>query len=147
MSNAEGTRVVEPLTEKLLEELLDADDPAAFADEHALAHRDLPVYLTQLLAEKGLKRSEVVRAAGLDATFGYQIFKGQRKASRDKVLQLAFALSCTLREANRVLKAAGHSELYCKDRRDAIIIFCISRGCDLRKTDEELFRFGEATIS
>ncbi len=137
----------EPLTEELLDELLDAPDPAAFADKHAFEQRDLASYLTCLLEEKGLKRSEVVRAAGLDATFGYQIFKGQRKASRNKVLQLAFALSCTLREANRVLKAAGHNELYCKDRRDAIIIFCLTHGCDLHKTDEELFRFGEATIS
>ncbi len=142
-----GRGVEEPLTEKLLEELLDAPSPEAFAESHNLVQRDLASYLTQLLAEKGLKRSEVVRAAGLDATFGYQIFKGQRKASRNKVLQLIFALSCSLREANRVLKAAGHNELYCKDRRDAIIIFCLSHGCDLRKTDEELFRFGEATIS
>ena len=137
----------EPLTEELLDELLDAPDPAAFADKYAFEQRDLASYLTCLLEEKGLKRSEVVRAAGLDATFGYQIFKGQRKAARNKVLQLAFALSCTLREANRVLKAAGHNELYCKDRRDAISIFCLTHGCDLHKTDEELFRFGEATIS
>ncbi len=141
-----GAHVMEPLTEKLLEELLDAPDPAAFADAHAFEQRDLASYLTRLLEEKGLKRSEVVRAAGLDATFGYQIFKGQRKASRNKVLQLVFALACTLREANRVLKAAGHNELYCKDRRDAIIIFCLTHGLDLRATDEELFRFGEATI-
>lgn len=147
MPGAEGAACVEePLTEKLLEELLDAPNPDAFADKHSFEQRDLGSYLTQLVTEKGLKRSEVVRAAGLDATFGYQIFKGQRKPSRNKVLQLIFALSCSLREANRVLKAAGHNELYCKDRRDAIIIFCISRDCDLHRTDEELFRFGEATI-
>ena len=43
-------------------------------------------------------------------------------------------------------KAAGVSELYCKDRRDAIIIFCIDRGCSLQKVNEELYRFGERTI-
>ncbi len=137
--------VEEPLTEELLDELLDAPAPEAFVDG-AFANRDLASYLTQLADEKGLKRSEVVREAGLDATFGYQIFKGQRGASRNKVLQLAFALSCSLREANRALKAAGHNELYCKNRRDAIIIFCLAHGCDLRKTEEELFRFGEETI-
>ncbi len=144
---AEGMRrVEEPLTEELLDELLDAPTAAAYACEHAFVERDLASYLTQLADEKGLKRPDVVRAAGLDATFGYQIFKGQRKASRDKVLQLIFALSCSLREANRVLKAAGHNELYCKNKRDAIIIFCLSHGYGLHKTDEELFRFGEATI-
>ena len=62
------------------------------------------------------------------------------------MLQLVFAMHCTLKEANRMLQAAGHSALYCKNRRDAIIIFCLNKGMDLRTTDEELYRFGEQTI-
>ena len=142
----EGASVDEPLTEELLHELLEAPSPVAFTEAHGIAHRDLAAYLNQLLEEKGLKRSDVVRAAGLNETFGYQIFKGQRKASRDKVLQLAFALECNLLETNRLLKAAGVNELYCKDRRDAIILFCIDRGLGLQRTDEELYRFGEETL-
>ena len=41
----------------------------------------------------------------------------------------------------------GANELYCKNRRDAIVIFAISHGYTLQKTEEELYRFGEATIS
>ena len=99
----------EPLTDELLQELLDAPDPRAFAERH-------------------------------------RIFMGQRGASRNKVLQLAFALGLTLKEADRLLQAAGASGLYCKDRRDAIIIFCLDHGYSLQKTDEELYRFGEDTI-
>ena len=139
-------RVEEPLTEELLEELLEASDPRAFADRHRLARRTLSGYLQQLLEEKGLERAEVVRRAGLNDTFGCQIFMGQRGASRNKVLQLAFAMGLSLREANRLLQAAGVNELYCKNRRDAIIIFCLDRGCSLQKADEELYRFGEETI-
>ena len=87
-----------------------------------------------------------MRRAGLNDTFGYQIFMGPRGASRNKVLQLAFALGLTLKEADRLLQAAGASGLYCKDRRDAIIIFCLDHGYSLQKTDEELYRFGEDTI-
>lgn len=136
----------EPLTEELLQELLSAADVRAFADGHCAAQRSLSDYLQQLLDEKGLERSVVVRAAGLNDTFGYQIFMGQRGASRNKVLQLAFAMGCTLREANRLLQAAGANSLYCKNRRDAIIIFCLDHGYGLQKTDEELYRFGEDTI-
>lgn len=136
----------EPLTENLLQELLDAADPVEFAARQRLFERDVPGYLQQLLDERGLKRSQVVRDAGLNATHGYQIFTGQRGGSRDKLLQLAFAMGLTLRETNRLLRAAGHSELYCKSRRDAIIIFCINRGYSLQKTDEELYRFKEQTI-
>lgn len=136
----------EPLTDELLSELLDSPDPVKFVRKHRITQRSLPHYLQQLLDEKELKRAEVVRAAGLDATYGYQIFMGQRKPTRDKVLQVIFALKCTLQEANRVLQAAGHNELYCKNRRDAIIIFCLDHDRTLQETDDELFRFGEQTI-
>ena len=136
----------EPLTEELLQELLAAPDPHAFAERHRLEKRTLSEYLRQLLEEKGLERAETVRRAGLNDTFGYQIFMGQRGASRDKVLQLAFAMGLSLKEANRLLQAAGANELYCKNRRDAIIIFCLDRGYPLQKADEELYRFGEDTI-
>lgn len=136
----------EPLTDELLEELLSAPDPRTFMREHRLRARSLSDYLQQLLDEKGLRRIDVIHAAGLNETFGYQIFTGARKAGRDKVLQLAFAMRLTLREANRLLKLAGANELYCKNRRDAIIIFCLSNGCTLQETDDELYRFGEDTI-
>ena len=113
---------------------------------HKLTERSLPNYLQQLLDEKGLVRPEVVRAAGLDATYGYQIFMGQRHPKRDKLLQVTFAMGCTLQETNRALQASGNNELYCKNRRDAIIIFCLDHGYSLQQTDDELFRFGEDTI-
>lgn len=136
----------EPLTEELLDELLSAPSIESYLDERDPRGRTLAEYLVQLLAEKGLERSRVVRMANLNDTFGYQIFQGTRHPSRDKVLQIAFAMALTLRETNRALTAAGASELYCKDRRDAIIIFCIDRGCSLQKVNEELYRFGERTI-
>lgn len=136
----------EPLTEELLDELLSAPDPHSFTEKHHIGVRTLSGYLQQLLEEKGLARVDVIREAGLNETFGYQIFVGQRGASRNKVLQLAFAMGLTLREANRLLQAAGAAELYCKNRRDAIIVFCLDRGYALRKTDEELYRFNEDTI-
>ena len=134
------------LTEELLAELLDAPSVEAYVSSHDFPATSLSDYLNQLLAEKGLERSRVVRMADLNETFGYQIFTGARHPSRDKVLQIAFAMALTLRETNRALTAADVSNLNCKDRRDAIIIFCIDRGCSLQKVNEELYRFGERTV-
>ena len=137
----------EPLTEDMLAELLDAPDPRAFIKRREVGERSLAEYLDALLLEKGLKRSVVVREAGINETFGYQIFTGARRASRDNLLKLAFAMGCSLRETNRRLQAGGANELYCENRRDAIGSFAISHGYTLQKTEEELYRFGEATIS
>ena len=63
------------------------------------------------------------------------------------MLQLAFAMHLGLRETDRLLQAAGANELYCKNRRDAIIIFAVQKGMNSsKKANEELYRFGEETI-
>ena len=136
----------EPLTEELLNELLEAPDPISFTEKHRLSERTLSDYLTMLLEQKGLSRPEIVRKADLNETYGYQIFVGQRNPSRDKLLRIIFAMGLTLREANRALKLAGANELYCKNRRDAIIIFCLTHECSLQQVNEELYHFGENTL-
>lgn len=138
--------MAERLTEELLQELTDAPSIDTYVAAHDFSAGTLSEYLNGLLETKGLKRAEVVRMANLNETFGYQIFTGARNPGRDKVLQIALAMALTLRETNRALNAAGASALNPKSRRDAIIIFCIDRGCSLQKTNEELYRFGEDTI-
>lgn len=142
-----GEDVAERLTEEVLQELLDAPSLDEFIDAHEFPAVTLPEFLERMLEKKGLKRSRVVRMADLNETFGYQIFTGARNPSRDKVLQIAFAMALSLRETNRALMAAGASSLDPKCRRDAITIFCIDQGCSLQKVNEELYRLGEDTVS
>lgn len=136
----------EPLTDKMLDELLSAPSVDEFIDGHEFTERSLSEYLQTLLKEKDLEEAQVTRMANIIPTYGYMIFKGQRRPSRNKVLQIALAMALNLTETNRALEAAGASLLYSKNRRDAIIIFCIDRGCSLQKTNEELYRFGEEII-
>ena len=124
------------LTEELLAELLDAPSIDGYVAGHDFPATTLSAYLQQLLDEKGLARSRVVRMADLNETFGYQIFTGARNPSRDKVLQIAFAMALTLRETNRALTAAGVSNLNCKSRRDA-------KRCLRRIIARQLFRLLE----
>ena len=138
--------MAERLTEELLDELLETPRIEEYLDAHALNAPSLAEYLNRLLADKRLKRSEVVRMANLNETFGYQIFTGSRSPSRDKVLQIAFAMALSVRETDRALRAAGVSALDPKGRRDAIIIFCLDRGRSLQKVNEELYRFDERTV-
>lgn len=115
----------ERMTEELLHELLDAPTVDSFLGSHELPNISLSDYLQQMLEEKHLERVRVVRMADLNETFGYQIFTGQRHPSRNKVLQIAFAMALSVRETNRALTAAGVARLDPKCRRDAIILFCI----------------------
>ena len=134
------------LTDDLLRELIASSDPSEYLASNEAHALNLSYLLADLLAEKHLRKSDCIRRSGLNETFAYQIFSGDRHPGRDKALQLAFAFPLDLKETNRLLKYAGVNELYCRDRRDAIIIFCVTHGYTLQQTDDELYRFGEKTI-
>ena len=134
------------LTEELLAWLLASSTPERYLEQVETDERDLAGYLASLLAAHGRSRSEVIRASGINATFGYQIFQGTRRPGRDTTLQLALGIGCSLRETQRMLRFADHGELWPRRRRDAIIIFCIEHGLSRTECDDELYRLDEPTL-
>lgn len=140
-------RMPEKLTEELLNELVFTGSLSAVLDDPAVQGEEtLSAYLNKMLAAKGLKKNDVIRRSRLNQTFAYQIFAGDRKASRSKALQLAFALQLDLNETQRLLHVADAGTLYCKNRRDAIIIHAILQQWPLEETDDTLAHFGEQPI-
>ena len=107
---------------------------------------DLSKYLMELLAQKGLKRAQVVENSGVDKAFVYQIFNGSKRPSRDKLIAITFGMHLNEEETQRVLKIAGLSELYPRVPRDALILFSIQRGVDIWQTDDALDKNGFPTL-
>ena len=136
----------ERLTSELLERLLAAATPEAYLDEGLTIDRTLSDYLNQLREEKGLKRSEIIRAAGINATFVYDVFSGKSRLGRDNAIMLALGMGCTLTETQRLLRLDGVAELWPKSRRDAIVIWCVEHGLSRAETDDELYSLGEKTL-
>lgn len=137
----------ELLTDELLKQIMKSGNPESFLEKNTFSDITLSDFLNGLLECKNLKRSAVIKDARINETFGYQIFNGQRGASRNKILALALAMGLSVDETQHLLSCANVGCLYCRNRRDALILFCISHEFSLDKTDEELFRFGEETIS
>ena len=145
-TSAADDAACEPLTEELLARLLASATPEAYLSTGATSDRSFPDYLYELLERHGMTRAEVVRDAALNPTYVYQLFSGKRHPGRESALRVLLCLHCTLRETQRALRLAGVSELWCKNRRDAIIIFCVEHGYSLAQTDDELYRLGEPTL-
>ena len=136
----------EELTEELLQRLLASATPEAYLAQTATDDRSLADYLLDLIDARNMTRADVVRASAVNSTFVYQVFNGERHVGRDNAIKLALGIGCTLRETQRLLRHAGVSELWCKNRRDAIIIYCIEHGYSRAETDDELYRLGEPTL-
>lgn len=150
MTNAQdkpvGDALHEELTEELLERLLSSATPEAYLEQSQIDDRSLSDYLLDLIEVRGMSRADVVRRSTVNSTFVYQIFNGSRHIGRENAIKMALGIGCTLRETQRLLRHAGVSELWCKNRRDAIIMFCIDHNYTLAECDDELFRLGEQTL-
>ncbi|MGN1135585.1 MAG: helix-turn-helix domain-containing protein [Oscillospiraceae bacterium] len=106
----------------------------------------LSEYLMELLKEKKLKRSDVIRNSGLDEAYVYEIFSGRKKPSRDKLIAVTFGLQLNVQETQRVLKVGGHTELYPRMERDAAILFAVRKQKNIFETDEMLLDNGFPTL-
>lgn len=103
---------------------------------------DIAQYLEMLLKEKGLKKSDVIKGSNLDKNYAYQIFNGNKtNPSRNKILMIAFGMRLNLSETRKLLKIAKLSDLYPRDVRDSIIIFCLEKGKNLIEVNENLLDF------
>ncbi|MGI6230596.1 MAG: hypothetical protein ACOYJL_06765 [Tractidigestivibacter sp.] len=96
--------------------------------------------------QNGSRRSQVVRDSRLNTTFAYQIIAGERHASRDKLLQLAFGLHLDVADTCDLLERGGSNRLRQDRRRDAIIAYALFHHLDVEACDDLLWKHGEKTI-
>ncbi len=106
----------------------------------------LSAYLNQLLAEKDINKAKAIEKSNLNNIYAYEIFSGKKNPSRNKLLQLIFGMELDLITAQRLLRTAGVSELYPRNKRDSIIIFAINNKLNLLECEEMLEEMGEDFI-
>ena len=139
---------MEKSTEELLNELQKAEDFFEFAkgNEMELESISLTEQLEQFLEKYKKPKKDVIKDAGLDTTYGYQIFDGRKKPRRDKLLQLAFGFPLTIEETNQLFRAGGMSSLYVRCKRDTICMYCLQQGMMIDECNELLYKAGEETF-
>ncbi|MCL2189539.1 MAG: hypothetical protein FWC16_11255 [Defluviitaleaceae bacterium] len=99
-------------------------------------------HLHELCAAKNCKPAHVILKSGLYRTLGHQLFNGFRKPTRDKVIQLAFGFELDYAQSQQLLKKAKKSLLCPRIKRDALIIFTISRRHTFLETQDMLHEQG-----
>ena len=131
--------------QELLELLKNSPSLGSYLDGNAadLNSRDLPALLEEALSEKQLSKSECIRRSGLDRTYAYQIFSGQKNPARDKVLALLLAMELPFEDAQRFLQRAGYPVLYPKNQRDCAFIYAFLHHLSVLELNYMLDELGE----
>lgn len=84
-------------------------------------------YYNDILAEKSLDVTAVIKHSGISRNYVYNILNGIKKnPGRDKIIALCVAAKMDFDETNRGLKIAGTGVLYAKSERDVVIAGAIN---------------------
>ncbi|MBP3489506.1 MAG: helix-turn-helix transcriptional regulator [Roseburia sp.] len=127
-------------TDELLQEIQNEKSFERFMsrNEENFETKKFTEYLNDLCRKKELIPEQVIKAAQIDRTYGHQLFNGTRRPSRDKVIQLAIAFELSMDDTQELLRVAGRNELYPRIRRDAAIIFGLSKHMEMQQMQEFL---------
>ena len=78
-----------------------------------------------------LTKSKIIKSTSLSESYIYDIFRGEKSnPSRNKLLQIAFAMSLDLETTQKLLKIEKVGILYPRIKRDSIIIFALNKNLD-----------------
>ena len=121
-------------TDELLKELDNTSDINQYLSTNPdeLIVQNVAKYLNELLEKKeNLTKSKIIKSTSLSESYIYDIFRGEKSnPSRNKLLQIAFAMSLDLETTQKLLKIAKVGILYPRIKRDSIIIFALNKNLD-----------------
>lgn len=134
----------EKTTDELMNEIKQTREIDNFLEKNdsEFVNEPLHIVLNKLLEENGLKKAKVVARSGLNRVYCYHIFSGKRMPSRDKLIAICFGFQFDLQKTDALLKIAGFSPLYSRNKRDAVIIFALNSKKSIFGVNELLFDGG-----
>jgi len=134
-------------TEQLMNELEKTQNIADFVVENQeeMSDMSLSEYLRQLLEKYQVEKSVIFRRAKMiESNYGYELFRDDnKKASRDKLIQICLGFPLTIDEAQEVLRRGKVRTLYPRDQRDAYVLFALKKGYDVDQLNDLLFEQGK----
>lgn len=116
-------------------------------NKEELVYSDFVSRLQQLADRAGYNRSEIAVRAGLDRFYVYDIFRGRKNPSVNKLVCVILALKADLDEAQELFRLAGKSELYARYPRDSVLIYAIQHHLTVDETNELLYEEGQALLT
>ena len=139
---------MQTITEDLLMELKNADNIETFFKMHEskFISKTTSEYLNEIVAIRNMSISDIAKNSGC-GEYVYKIFRGERNPSRDTLICIAFGMKLSLEETQLLLRISKFAILDSRDKRDSIIIYCITHKLDIFSADDMLFENNLVTIT
>lgn len=98
-------------------------------------------YIQEILEDKKVKRSQLIRALNLDRNYGYQILNGTRLPTKQQIIHIGLYLKLSVDQVQRMLTLCERESLYVRRPEDAKIVHCLEHKIDYENACE--FIWGE----
>ena len=135
-------------TDKLTDILKNASNYNEFLDSAHISQKGISLteYFDYLFDQRQCKKADVIRNALIDPYYAYQILRGEKNASRDKLIQIALAFPLTVKETQLLLYLGGHQKLYIKNKRDSVFLFALEKNLTMEQISELLSESDQAPL-
>jgi hypothetical protein len=134
---AESSRHV---TEKLMERLKAGGSITAFFEDNP---SDFLPYSIQEIINPGIQGKKVtaaslIRESGINRRYYFEILSGRKRPTRNYVLRMLLALKLPVQDAQWILRASGYSQMYVRNKRDAVILYAFEHSLSVKECNEML---------
>ena len=126
-----------------LENRIRSSEDISVLDSGDFSAPELSEYLHSILEDHHVTVIQAIRRCNLDRSYGYQLFNGTRRPTRDVLMVLSLELGLSTEEARRLFEIAGRPPLYARRRRDAAVLYGLSHGLSPADVHELLLELGE----
>lgn len=136
------------VTKEMTKKLVSAVEYEEFYESNKESFIDITLseYLLKLMAEKNLTVAQIVKSTGM-GDYVYKLINGKKEhPSRDILIRLAFGMKLGVDEVSAMMRITHFHELDSRDKRDAVILFCMNKQYDLQRTNEMLYELQLKTL-
>ena len=123
-----------------MENLKTGDSITSFFEDNPLdfvscSFRDL---IKPVIQARKISSASMIKDSGINRRYYFDILSGKKNPSRNYVIRILLALKLTIQDAQWTLRAAGYSQLYVRNRRDAVIIYAFEHSISIKTCNEML---------
>ena len=131
-------------TKKMLEKISVTKCITQFLEENSELFKDMSIgeYINLEIVRRKIKKAKVIKDSGINKRFFFDILAGKRNPNRRYIIRIFLAMQMEIDDVQWYLKACDYPQLYAKNKRDCVIIFCLQNKLSVDECNKMLNKIG-----